>query len=620
MIVKMKKATILCLGSDKEKVLEQLRELGVLHVEIVEKPESKDIDSASKEFDATDAALQAIVNAKGKGTLPEGSALSGKEVCEKALALQARIASTSKILDALNRDREKLLPWGSFRYETIEELKSKGIHVYLCSGSQSDIDVLPEGAAASIVSKNGPTLFYAVCSAKELDPLALHALSLPKASLQELSAEIEKLERETISDSNELASLRACFKALDEYHSELESKLEFFTNRDAMASAGAIAYMQGYVPVTDEEMLRKSAQEQGWGLVLEDPTLDDNPPTLIRKPAWMNIIDPVFKLVGVMPGYREFDVNIFFLIFFTIFFGMIMADSGYAMGFLAISFLAKFLVKDKKMQVPINLFILLSSWTLVWGLVTGCFFGISPEALRARGFGFLAGLPMLTDPEHSHLAEWLHHKYGVSHEEVLDKCIQWFCFLLAALHLGAARVYRGFAEIKHSWHGFGDFGWALLIVCNFLMAVNLIVFNGSFPSFGIWLYVASVVMIVASLDWKNTAHLLHLPFALIGSFTDVLSYIRLFAVGMSGLFIAKCFNQMGGMAYDSLPQSLSIVAVIFAMIVILFGHGLNIALASLGVLVHAIRLNSLEFSNQMELQWTGTPYKPFSKNDKNSQP
>ena len=110
---------------------------------------------------------------------------------------------------------------------------------------------------------------------------------------------------------------------------------------------------------------------------------------------------------------------------------------------------------------------------------------------------------------------------------------------------------------------------------------------------------------------------MHLPFALIGTFTDVLSYIRLFAVGMSGLFIARCFNDMGGMAYDSLASIALVLAIIFAIIVILFGHVLNIALAFLGVLVHAVRLNSLEFSNQMELQRTGVKYKPFAKNDSN---
>ncbi len=619
MIVKMKKATLLCLLSDKEAALESLRELGVMHVELLEKVESQDISSAAAALAAAERAESLLAGVKPvPGARPSGK-LDGAAVCRKAAALQEAEAAASKRIESLTRDKDRLLPWGDFSASMIGTLKEKGLHVYLCIGSKEDIDALPEGAAASVVTRNGSTLYYAVTSVKPLDPSALHAASLPDASLSEVCAGIDNA-RQAISEAKiELEALSAELSVLRAHRMELEEKLEFLTNRDAMAVSGSIAYLQGYIPVDAEAPLREAALKHGWGLVLESPTLDDCPPTLIRKPVWMNVIDPVFALVGISPGYREFDVSIFFLIFFTIFFGMIMGDSGYAMGFLAIALLAKTVVKDPKMKVPINLFILLSGWTLVWGLLTGCFFGIPAKWLEEHHLRLLAGLPFFADPENSPFAQSIAHKFGLNCEEIPDKLIQWFCFFLAALHLASARVYRGFAEIKHSWHGFGDFGWALLIFGNFLTAVNLIVFKDSFPSYGIWLYIAAFVIIIGSLDWKDVGHLMHLPFAFIGSFVDVLSYIRLFAVGMSGLFISRCFNQMGGMAYDTFASSMLVVAIIFAIIVIIFGHVLNIALASLGVLVHAIRLNSLEFSNQMELQWTGFKYKPFAKNDSNIQ-
>jgi len=242
---------------------------------------------------------------------------------------------------------------------------------------------------------------------------------------------------------------------------------------------------------------------------------------------------------------------------------------------------------------------------------------------------------MFSDPANSPFACEIAHKFGIlsdslyqeaqhfsslneeskeairkAMESMPDKFTQWFCFFLAALHLSGARLFRTVAEIRHNWHAISDLGWAIIIWANFFTAVQLIVFNGSFPSFGIWLYVAAIVLIFGGMNWHDSGHVLHTPFALIGSFTDVLSYIRLFAVGMSGLFIAKCFNNMGGMA-NAMPY----VGIALGAGVIIFGHFLNIALAFLGVLVHAIRLNSLEFSNQMELQWTGVKYKPFAKKD-----
>lgn len=124
-----------------------------------------------------------------------------------------------------------------------------------------------------------------------------------------------------------------------------------------------------------------------------------------------------------------------------------------------------------------------------------------------------------------------------------------------------------------------------------------------------------MVLIVGTISAEAA---LNLPFALIGSFVDVLSYIRLFAVGLSGTYIAENFNKMGGMVLGALPSSLYVIGLLGLILIAVFGHILNIALGFLGVLVHAIRLNTLEFSNHMEMQWGGIRYKPFARNKKNT--
>lgn len=616
MIVKMKKATLLCLDSCRIEALEDLRELGVLHVETVRRSEAEDFEAVSKELASIDRVANLLTNYKPSGV----ASLSGKEAYEKASSWLDAEAAAAKRLDSLQRERERLEPWGEFDVKAFESLKAKGIHVYLCVGSQDEINKLPEGAAVSVVGEGKGSLCYAVVSEKPLDPLAIRAIQLPQSSLSQLDVEIGKALEDLAKAKASLSELASCAKAVAAYRKELAEKSEFILHRDSMAVSGAVAYFQGYVPADLEAKLVAAAKEKGWGLLLSDPTDEDAPPTLLKNPQWMKVIDPLFEMVGISPGYKEFDVTAFFLVFFTIFFGMIVADSGYAIGFLAIAFLARFfLVKDPAMKTPLNLFTLLSCAALTWGLLTGTFFGIPPALLKEHGLWFLAGIPMLADPANSPFALEIGHKFGIHDvSELPDKFIQWFCFFLAALHLSAARLFRTLAEIRHNWRAVADLGWALIIWANFFTAVNLIVFNGSFPSWGIWLYVASVVLIVGSIDWRHASHAMHLPFALIGSFVDVLSYIRLFAVGMSGLFIAKCFNNMGVMAYDAV-SNIAVIGIIFGAVVVLFGHLMNIALASLGVLVHAIRLNALEFSNQMELQWTGVKYKPFAKDNPTNQ-
>ncbi len=616
MIVEMKKTTVLCLDSCKIETLEALRELGVLHVDFVRRSESEDVEALAKELSNIDRVANILSGLKPSGIAAVASPLDAFLKASEKIDAETAVA---KRLDALQRERERIEPWGDFDPKTIEKLKAEGVYAYLCVGSKADLAALPEGASANVICDRKGTLHYLVVSRTQLDPLAIRAIQIPQARLSSVDAEISKAAAELSAVKADLKALAGRLKEIAERREEVDEKLEFLLHRDSMATSGRIAYIQGYVPAPLADKLSALAKEKGWGLVLETPKAEDAPPTLLKNPKWMKIISPLFEMIGIAPGYREFDVTAFFLVFFTIFFGMIVADAGYALGFLGIAILARFAIKSPAAKTPLNLFMLLSCSALAWGLITGTFFGLPAAWLKAHGLWFLAGLPMFSDPEHSAFAMSVANRFHIEPGELSDKFVQWFCFFLAALHLSGARLFRTISEIRHNWHAISDLGWGFMIWGNFFTAVNLIVFNGSFPAWGIWVYVAGVVLILAGLNWKEASVAMNLPFAMIGSFVDVLSYIRLFAVGMSGFYIAKCFNNMGVMAYDSLASMLVIGGVLFAIVVILFGHVLNIALAFLGVLVHAIRLNALEFSNHMELQWTGVKYRPFSKDNSTNQ-
>ena len=375
---------------------------------------------------------------------------------------------------------------------------------------------------------------------------------------------------------------------------------------------GEIAYLQGYVPVTEVEKLRAEALKQGWALKIDDPAEDDmKVPTCIKKPKWMRIIDPLFDFIGIAPGYRENDVSLFFLIAFPIFFGMLIGDFAYGVLFMTTAFLCKYLFRKKEAaQMPLNLLILLSAFSIIFGLLQGACLGLPREILPAP----LKGLDFLADPKNSPSACKLAEKLKIADPmDLKDKFIQWFCFLLAALHLSSARVFKTITEIRN-WRSWGNLGWAFLIWGNFFTAVNLIVFPGTFPLyFAGTLYGVGILLIVVTITGEAA---LNLPFSIIGSFVDVLSYIRLFAVGLSGVYVGTCFNDMGRMVMDSLPQQLLVIGVAGLILVAVCGHALNILLGIMGVMVHAIRLNTLEFSNHIEMQWTGIKYRPFAKEDK----
>lgn len=606
MIIPMKKITLLCLDSDKVRTLEALRDLSIMHTAVAANVETADVATLSKRLaDVNRAGLALLEYKNRRGTAPAGA----EEAVTRVNAILDERATVEKSLEALNKEYERLRPWGNFSPEQIRTLEKQGIYVVLCTASPKVMPELPEGVSMQEVARDVGQVCFALIARTPIDTKGLNVLALPERPLADVAREIDEAGKELRALDAELESFAPALDEIRAYRAEVEDELTFARNRDGMAVDGAISYISGYVPEDKVAELRDAAGKNGWALLIADPDLgDEQVPTCIRKPKWLNIMDPLFDFIGVTPGYRENDVNLFFLIFFPIFFGMLIGDAGYGILFIATALICKFTVcKGKEgARLPLNLFLMLSCMSLIWGWLNGSWFGIPRHTLPS----FMQGLNFLADPAHSPLACEIAEKLKQNPADLKDKFVQWLCFLLAALQLSSARLFKTVVDLRHSWRALGNLGWALLIWGNFFTAVNLIVFSGTFPTFAYYFYGIGVALIVVTITLEAA---LNLPFALIGSFVDVLSYIRLFAVGLSGAYIAENFNKMGGMLLDALPKNLFVIGLLCLVIVALFGHVLNIALGFLGVLVHAIRLNTLEFSNHMEMQWAGIRYKPFSK-------
>ena len=611
MIVKMKRITLLCLENERAAALGKLRDLGIVHVDREKRVESESVSVLEQSL----TELTKVYNAlSGSRNVPQKSTpLSGRSVLKQASELLALQASLEKERENLKREIDVLLPWGDFQPGLVSLLAENGVSVLFCMTYKDEYDQLeiPENMTKVLVNAIRNERYFLLISQEKPDAAQYPTVSLPAASLTELREKLSSVGDRLAEIAGKLTALAAHLGELKEYFDELNAEYEFVSNRDGMDSDGAIAYLSGYIPADCLEKLTAAAHENGWGLTADDPDAADlRVPTCIRKPGWLKIIDPLFDFIGITPGYRENDVSLFFLIAFPVFFGMLIGDAAYGALFIVTALLCKYLLRKKPAaRMPLNLLILLSSFSVIWGLLTGSCLGLPREVLPR----FLQGLDFLADPAKSPAASALANKLGIDPSEMSDKFTQWFCFLLAALHLSAARLFKYLTDFRN-WRSLGNIGWACLIWGNFFTAVNLIVFPGTFPKWtGICLYGIGLLLIVVTITAEAA---LNLPFSVVGSFVDVLSYIRLFAVGLSGVYVASCFNSMGMMVLDSMPKSLFVIGLIGLILVAMAGHILDIILGFMGVLVHAIRLNTLEFSNHIEMQWTGIPYRPFAKKNK----
>ncbi len=594
MIVPMKKVTLLALGTEQDEALTALRGLGVMQVETIRSTASENAQQLAEELsEATRVTgeLEKLLRENG-GATPQGKPRSGAEALEEAADLLGKRDRFAGELENIRQRQKALAVWGEFNRDTLTALEEKGIHVHLCCGNEKQYEAataLDEVECRSISEDSG-RIFFVATTLRDLEPDILPEIRLgAEDNPPELRRRAGELELKLQAVGEELNALLASLPAAQRRVQTLESELEYARVHDSLAEHGAVVSLSGFVPEPEIEKLRAAAREHGWGLLITDPAPGDAVPTLLRESKFSRVISPLFQFLGISPGYDEIDVSGGVLVFFTIFYAMIIGDAGYGLVFLLGTLLAKWKFRNNRAAaLPLRLMTVLSIAAIVWGVLTNNYFGTAPlPRLSLRFF---------TQPD------------------VKDANVQAFCFALAVAQLSLGRIWRAIHDGNLRSVG-RNLGWMLILWGNFFLTLRLIVWPGEFPTYMYWLYGAGLVLVICcDINWKNVADIFQFPFNIIGSFVDVLSYIRLFAVGMAGYYIAASFNGMGVSIWKASPYFL-----LFGVLVILFGHLLNLGLCALSVLVHGVRLNTLEFSNHVGLSWSGSNFKPFTNHKKSEE-
>ncbi|MDD5679920.1 MAG: hypothetical protein PHI59_01605, partial [Candidatus Omnitrophica bacterium] len=414
--------------------------------------------------------------------------------------------------------------------------------------------------------------------------IPFNEITVPKMGLEEMRSKLSESEK-VAAFIKEVIGKHVCHsESLLRIKRSLEKELDFNKVLKGMGEEDTLAYVTGYIPYDEVERIREAAQKEKWALLLTAPKPEDAVPTLLCNPRWVSIIAPVFKLMESTPGYEELDISFWFLIFFSIFFGMLIGDAGVGLIFVALTAFAQIkLGKKVKNKSIFALFYALSSFAILWGILTATFFG------QAWLSGYIKPLvPALRD----------------------DRTVQAFCFFLGATHLTIAHLWRAILKFP-SAAALADAGWIVILWGGFFLA-KMLILGAAFPAFAKWLFISgSVLVLFFTSPDKNILKGVGRGFGalllnIVNSFTDVVSYIRLFAVGLAGVAIADAFNSM---AMD--VGRGNIFTAILAGFIIFIGQALNVILGPIAVLVHGVRLNVLEFCNHLDIKWTGFPYKPL---------
>ena len=641
MIAPMKKVSLVILDREKESALKALRKAGLVHLEPVEGKGEK-LAALKNDY----AKLQSAAGYLGEIKLPKKTAfpeLSQEEAVKKAqlaIDLTERKKSLLEKIASSATEIDRLSAWGTVNPADFAYLSEKGVHLSMYEVPNDKWRLIGEDVKALLVnsSKSGKRFLVLLDSPEAERPAGLppeaYAVVMPEKSTEEIAADIKAYEAETAQIEKDLAANAVYLKAILAAQKSLEKDIEFENvysgmEKEAEEKSATLSWLTGYVPVDSMDALKAEAAKNHWALAVDDPSDEDNVPTKLKNNKLVSLIYPLTDFLDVTPGYHEYDISSWFLLFFCVFFAMIFADTGYGaiIALAGLLLLAK--AKKGKKSLPV-LVTLLGLCTAAWGVLTCSWFGIPAEKLP----------PVLVQISSRLFSQPKLVLLGMAPEaakSLADKNQQVFCFVLALIQLSVAHITCTIAHRK-SLKCLGDFGSLLQLWGTFYVVLSMVVADGVnyvFPLMddgnpvNVFGWMAPHYFPTACLGLLGFGFMLNFIFSnyegsvgksileslkniisvflgIVNVFSDIVSYIRLWAVALAGAAISGTVNAMAGPMFGKLTM------MVFGVILLVFGHGLNMILNLLSVIVHGVRLNTLEFSQHLGMAWSGTKYRPFA--------
>jgi len=585
MIVQMKKISVVVEDGEIRRALDALADAGILHPEHHAVPKGDELDHLREEHGQMSEVVSVLAQINPR---------SAQELCPHVKQMFINVFTALKeIRDAVRdiHDLQTMIarwePWGAFDPHEIRALEKRGIHAKLYVIPQEQMDSLPPELTVETVFSADGTARVIVFSQEPIN-LDVDEIPLPEIGLNQMIS----LKEKAVLQKEELERfIRESAKYLAEFQERLKRVEDRIAYQEALAGRGleeGFSVITGYCPVDQGRVFEERARRERWAYLMDDPSADDHPPTLLRNPKWVELIKPVFSMINVLPGYREYDISVVFLIFFSLFFGILIGDAGYGLIFALLTGLAHWKIGPKLQdRTPLWLMYLLSGMTVVWGILTGTFLG---QALLP---GMRPLVPWLSDYDN----------------------VQRLCFFIGALHLSIAHLWRGILKWP-SVSVLSEAGWLCLLWGMFFLARVLVLGEEMAPG-AVYLFMIgpALVAFFTKPNWNPFKALAgglgDLVLNIVNTFTDIVSYIRLFAVGLATVAVADAFNVMAlELGFNN------IAAGFLAALILVLGHVFNMILGAMAILVHGLRLNVLEFSSHMNLEWAGVKYQPLKKDTK----
>ena len=604
MIVKMSKYAFMVYHKEYDAFLNELRNLGVLHVkEINSIRDNSDLQTLLSERKRLAQAIrfcEGINKHSGMALTPAGKVNKedGLRLEEQLEVLQEKKHKLLATKASLEKDIAYMELWGDFDYKNIRLLKEAGYELNFFSCPTSHYEPKWGDEYNAFLVNNVQSVTYFVTVTKVGTPIDVDAerAKMPTQGLSELQADYNRLGASMKVLEKETESFAAQhYETLVEADKLVQDEFNYQnawaqTDREA---EDRLMVLEGFVPTEEASSLEAGLEQKGYyfrQLAIEE---EENVPIKLRNNAFSRLFEPITRMFS-LPNYTEFDPTPFFAPFFMLFFGLCFGDGGY--GLLVILVCAYFKRKaSQQVKDYLSLFQYFGLAALIVGTCTGSFFGIA-----------LASVPALVAVK----------DYFVSSDNLMTFSI---IIGLVQIVFGKAVAALKTMEQKGTKYGIAPMAWVFVIVAH-LCALGLPMLNVQLPEMvkSICFGIAGLGLLIAFF-YNSPGKNIFLNFGTglwntynmaSGLLGDTLSYIRLFAIGLTGSILGGVFNSL---AIDMTEGMNIFLRIIVMLLILVAGHAINFGLCTISSLVHPLRLIFVEYYKNAEFEGGGKDYRPFKK-------
>lgn len=605
MIIPMRKYAFMVYHKEYDQFLQTLRDLGVVHIKETKSiSDHADLQQMINERKRVTALLRKFkhVNEQDKAiTLAPARELTkeeGLKLVDSIETMEDQKTQLQSVRQSLLKDIDYMGFWGDFSYTNINHLKKAGFDVTFFSCPTSKFEPKWVEEYNAILINNIQSVTYFVTITKEGTPIDIDAErpKMPDRGLSKLQKRYEllKLDIKALDDKIKEAAASE-YNTLQEFDKNLENEFNLahaIIQTDKHAG-DKLMFLEGWTTVDQISNLEQELEKDGYFFQQLEIHDEDKVPIKLKNNSYSRLFEPITRMYS-LPNYGEIDPTPFLAPFFMLFFGLCFGDGGYG---LIILLLCTFLKRKASESVKsyLTLFQWLGAMTIVVGTLTGSFFGIAlvdiPQFHAVKDY-FLTSDNLMT----------LSIIIGIIH-------------IIYAKTIGAYKVkmQRGF---KYS---IASFAWVFIIAalaCVFGLPMLNVHLSDTlvYVLYGI-AAVGGLIILFYNSPGKNIfmnfgSGLWNTYNTVFGLLGDILSYIRLFAVGLTGSILGGVFNSLADSMTESLP---GVARFICMLLILLVGHGLNFGLCMISSLVHPVRLIFVEYYKNSEFEGGGKEYLPFKK-------